>query len=202
VAHADWWTRKMESHQEQIDDDKGSEAMNGRKKFSRYYILSLFQLPANSHSLSHRRLPFHFHLFPFSVTMMLVQKAQPALLSSPAQFSHRRHPSAPVVVQPTHVPGLLILSKPPRPSPSRQHQQQHRNQGRIQPRNGPKSSISTPVRAQTLIPAAEITDNIKTATTAPATPSPQSRGRSHAKISKEKNKRLVGHFFLLTFDSA
>jgi hypothetical protein len=170
--------------------------MNGRKRFSRYYISSLFQLPAIRIAVS-LFIPIPQHLFPFSVTMMLVQKAQPVLLSSPAQFSHRRHPSAPVVVQPTHVPGLLILSKPPRPSPSRQNPQQHRNQGRIQPRNGPKPSISTPVRAQTLIPAAEITDNTKTATTAPATPSPQSRGRSHAKNSKEKNKRLVGHFFII-----
>lgn len=195
MADTDWWTRKW-SHQEQIDDNKGSEANESPKRFSRYYILSFFQ-PANSHSLSHRRLPFSFPFLNISIAMMLVQKAQPVLLSSPAQFSHRRHPSATVVVQPTHIPGLLTLSKPPRPSPSRQHQQQHRNHGRIQPRNGPKSSISTPVRAQTLIPAAEIT------ATAPATPSPQSRGRSHAKNSKEKNKRLVGCFsFFVTFDSA
>ncbi|KAK7681477.1 hypothetical protein QCA50_015569 [Cerrena zonata] len=38
--------------------------------------------------------------------------------------SHGRHPSAPVVVRPTHTPGLLSLSKPAYPAPSRPQQPQ------------------------------------------------------------------------------
>ncbi|KAJ7359071.1 hypothetical protein DFH08DRAFT_952250 [Mycena albidolilacea] len=52
--------------------------------------------------------------------MLLVQKPTAMFSMSPAQSPihyHRRHPSAPVVqVQPTRTPGLLTLSKPPRPT--------------------------------------------------------------------------------------
>ncbi|PPQ66523.1 hypothetical protein CVT26_009496 [Gymnopilus dilepis] len=120
--------------------------------------------------------------------MMLVQKPQPVSLSSPAPYTHRRHPSAPVVVRPTPTPGLLSVTKPAaRPSPQRQApSSQHRREPRShskQPKHG-----SAVVRAQPLTPAAEIKQPSPAPSAAPATPSPQSRGRSAAKHGKEKTQ--------------
>src|SRR5260221_5708604 len=67
--------------------------------------------------------------------MIMVQKPH-HLLSSPSTH-HRRHPSAPpaVLVQPTHIPGLLSLSKPrvatpPRSQPAQQNHGNHNRQSR------------------------------------------------------------------------
>jgi hypothetical protein len=63
-----------------------------------------------------------------SLAMTMVQKPL-HLLSSPSTH-HRRYPSAPpaVLVQPTHIPGLLSLSKPHSSTPhSQQQQQQYHN---------------------------------------------------------------------------
>ncbi|CAA7264387.1 unnamed protein product [Cyclocybe aegerita] len=116
--------------------------------------------------------------------MLLVHKPHSALLPSPVPFTHRRHPSAPVVVQPTRTPGLLTLSKPVRPLPSRQLPSQQRQNARLTPKAPKPAPV---VRAQLLTPAAEITDKQKpVAATHPATPSPQPRGRSQAKNLKDK----------------
>jgi len=142
------------------------------------------------HSHHHRcllsPLPFPRPLFPQSSSMMLVQKPQSIFPISPAQ-THRRVPSAPVVVQPTRTPGLLTLSKPPRKAhpPS---QQRHAAKSVTKP------TKSTPVaRAQLLTPAPEISDK-KPAM--PATPSPHPRGRSHAKVVKES---VPVHRYILVF---
>ena len=109
--------------------------------------------------------------------MMLIQKPQPAHSSSIMSFSHRRQTSAPVVVvQPTHIPGLLSLSKPPRSSP--RNQQRHGT--KIAPKQALTMSGGARAPAQPLTPAAQIY-------TAPATPSPQSRGRAQDSQSKDKN---------------
>ncbi|KAJ3498107.1 hypothetical protein NLJ89_g10263 [Agrocybe chaxingu] len=116
--------------------------------------------------------------------MLLVHKPHSALLPSPVPFTHRRHPSAPVVVQPTRTPGLLTLSKPVRPSPSRQLPSQQRQNARPIPKAPKPMPV---VRAQLLTPAAEITDKQKPVAAAhPATPSPHPRGRSQAKNPKDK----------------
>jgi len=152
---------------------------------------SISCLPAtacHSRSSSSAHRPFSL---PLSVVaMMLVQKPQPVPSSPMMSFSHRRQISAPVVVvQPTHIPGLLSLSKPPRSFP--------RNQQRQSAKIAPKQALSTSavgVRApaQPLTPAAQIY-------TAPATP-PQSRGRAQDSQSKDKNlrnKRFVTQLLFL-----
>ncbi|KIM47077.1 hypothetical protein M413DRAFT_269070 [Hebeloma cylindrosporum] len=110
--------------------------------------------------------------------MMLVQKPQSIFPISPAH-THRRAPSAPVVVQPTRTPGLLTLSKPPRSSAKAHLPSQQRHAAK----SATKPTKSIPVaRAQLLTPAPEIPDR------KPAmqlTPCPQPRGRSHAKLTKE-----------------
>jgi hypothetical protein len=123
-------------------------------------------------------LPSPLPLSPPFSSMMLVQKPQSIFPISPAH-THRRVPSAPVIVQPTRTPGLLTLSKPPRSSSKAHLPSQQRHAAR----SATKPTKSTPVaRAQLLTPAPEIPDK-KPAM--PATPSPHPRGRSHAKVVKE-----------------
>ncbi|KAH9478466.1 hypothetical protein JR316_0008921 [Psilocybe cubensis] len=110
--------------------------------------------------------------------MMLVHKPQNIVLPSPASFTHRRHPSAPVVVQPTRTPGLLSLSKPAKQSP---HRQLPSNQ-----RRDVKQSSKTAagmVRAP-VVPLAPTTKP-QMGQVVPATPTP-SRGRKQAKQAKDK----------------
>ena len=145
-----------------------------------------------------------------SLAMIMVQKPH-HLLSSPSTH-HRRHPSAPpaVLVQPTHIPGLLSLSKthvttPPRSQP---HQQQHHGNHNRQSRsshNKPKQITAS--RPSQLPPAAaantqpllsEDPNKLSTparppinAHTLTVTPSPAEkppRGRQNAKQSKDKSK--------------
>ncbi|KAF8800571.1 hypothetical protein BYT27DRAFT_7199698 [Phlegmacium glaucopus] len=111
--------------------------------------------------------------------MILVQKP---LTLTPVHI-HRRHPSAPptVVVQPTRTPGLLTLSKPPRP-PLSQRQNQRQT-----PKSLPKSKSTPVVPAPLLNSPAEITDTKKSGVIAvPATPSPQPRGRGQSKQLKDQ----------------
>ena len=129
--------------------------------------------------------------------MLLVQKPHtPHTLnfSQSPLHTHRRHPSAPptVVVLPTRTPGLLTLSKPPRP-PLRQNQRQTTK----------PLSKSTPVaRAPLPSPPVKVTDNKKSGVTAlPATPSPQPRGRGQVKHTKDRvqNQRWFGFFWWTWF---
>lgn len=126
--------------------------------FPRDYI----SLDLPSASLPPTRLPF---------TMLLVHKPPALLPSQSPLYLHTRHPSAPpaVVVHPTRTPGLLTLSKPPRPPLPRQNQRQ-----------APKP-LQKPKSTQLNLPA-EITDSKKSG---PATPSPQQRGRGQIKHTKD-----------------
>ncbi|KIK02408.1 hypothetical protein K443DRAFT_521051 [Laccaria amethystina LaAM-08-1] len=105
--------------------------------------------------------------------MLLVQKPPTFNLAQTVSYSHRRHPSAPpaVVVQPTRTPGLLSLSKPPRPSPQRPLPSQQR------PTKPTPKSKPAPVARAPLLSSAEITEKKTPASVA----SPSPRGRLQAK---------------------
>ena len=115
------------------------------------------------------------------LTMLLVQKPLTLTPSQSPLYAHRRHPSAPstVVVHSTRTPGLLTLSKPPRPPLQRQNQRQT-------PKPLPNSK-STPAIRATLLNSAEITDSKTSEVIAlPTTPSPPPRGRGQIKHPKDK----------------
>ncbi|KAF9051348.1 hypothetical protein BJ165DRAFT_1318054, partial [Panaeolus papilionaceus] len=109
--------------------------------------------------------------------MMLVQKPHSILLPvAPYTAHHRRQTSAPVVVQPTNVPGMLSLSKPV----AKQSPQRHLNSNQRQ------SNKQTPkpfVRPQ-VVRAPTIAELPQSEHLPPATPSP--RGRAQGKSHKEK----------------
>ncbi|KAM6503524.1 hypothetical protein JOM56_000467 [Amanita muscaria] len=118
--------------------------------------------------------------------MMLVHK-HPILPMSPS-LAHRRNPSAPpvVIVQPTRTPGLLSLSKPPRPSPPPHHQrqlhaQQRQNKAMAKPR--PQHHLLTTILTP---PTTADADKKLPVPAAVPTPSPQPRSRTNAKHPKEK----------------
>ncbi|PPQ86616.1 hypothetical protein CVT25_006800, partial [Psilocybe cyanescens] len=126
-------------------------------------------------------LLFLFFLLSSSSTffpMMLVHKPQNIILSSQVSYTHRRHPSAPVVVQPTRTPGLLSLSKPAKQSPHRQLPSQQRRDVKQISKNA-----SGVARAQVVTPAPTTKPLLVQAV--PATPFP-SRGRNQAKQAKDK----------------
>ncbi|KAJ6595619.1 hypothetical protein DFH09DRAFT_1410271 [Mycena vulgaris] len=108
--------------------------------------------------------------------MMLLQK-QPhfsmALAQSPLIHTHRRHPSAPpqqVVVQPTRTPGLLSLSRPPRP-------QQHRPD--LKPSPKPKAAQAAN-RSPKPAPAEQA---------GPLKAAAEIRGRSQGKKQQQQQQR-------------
>ncbi|CCM03304.1 uncharacterized protein FIBRA_05432 [Fibroporia radiculosa] len=138
--------------------------------------------------------------------MIAVQKPPPQFFAAPLlRPSHSRHPSAPVVVRPTHTPGLLSLSKPSQPNARPQtanHQRQHRSSPRGKPQQ--KSPQPTQAIAQVqpvedakkstpLVPRNEniTSEKPKIQPTAPApTVSDKSvRGRQTNKPSKDKAQR-------------
>jgi len=142
-----------------------------------------------------------------SLAMIMVQKPVHHF-SSPSTF-HRRLPSAPPVVhvQPTHIPGLLSLSKPHPVTPPRsqqQHQNHHNRQSRSS-HNKPKPTNTT--RPSQLTPAASTVQPLVSEdlnkfstpgrpTTKPnplpftsgVTPEKPPRGRQSSKHSKDKSK--------------
>jgi hypothetical protein len=139
-------------------------------------------------------IPPHFE-------MIMVQK--PVHLLSPTTY-HRRHPSAPptVLVQPTRIPGLLSLSKPPSATPSRP-QQHHNRHPRPSHNNKPKPASTarqslpptTAAQPQPLLP--DDSHNLPFVTHLPikpqpfpVTPSPAQdkslRGRQSSKQSRDK----------------
>ncbi|KAI0262529.1 hypothetical protein BC834DRAFT_971904 [Gloeopeniophorella convolvens] len=136
--------------------------------------------------------------------MMMLQKPV-HLLASPS--SHRRHPSAPpaVLVQPTRVPGLLSLSRPPTQTPPRpaNNQQQNYQNNQRQPRST-HTKQSRAAGRQSLPNIAALPPQPEEATKAPApaaraakshTPSAATsavsdkppRGRQSAKQAKDKS---------------
>ncbi|PPR01231.1 hypothetical protein CVT24_005995 [Panaeolus cyanescens] len=111
---------------------------------------------------------------------MLVQKPHSIILPAAPYTTHRRHPSAPVVVQPTNVPGMLSLSKPvARQSPQRNLPSNQRHNQKQTPKAIVKPQV---VRAQTMVPTDDLPQSKSQAPT--ATPSP--RGRAQGKSHKDK----------------
>ena len=127
------------------------------------------------------------------LTMLLVQKPLTLTPSQSPLYAHRRHPSAPstVVVHSTRTPGLLTLSKPPRPPLQRQSQRQT-------PKRLPNSKSAPGIRA-TLLNSAEITDSKTSVIALPTTPSPQPRGRGQIKHPKDKVQVQRWSFFIFLF---
>ncbi|KAI0948138.1 hypothetical protein AcW1_009730 [Taiwanofungus camphoratus] len=134
--------------------------------------------------------------------MIAVQKPPLPLSFTPSfRPSHSRHPSAPVVVRPTHTPGLLSLLKPSQPTPRPQpvhHQLQQRPQR--SPRGKPQQR--SPQAAQAQAAAASNADAKKPSVQAPkadaatpekarsqATALSSSRGRQSNKPAKDKAPR-------------
>lgn len=148
-----------------------------------------------------RPLLLLFFLFcPFTFAMIMVQKPV-HLLSSPSTY-HRRHPSAPPVVhvQPTHIPGLLSLSKPHPVTPPRS-QNQHNRQTRLS-HNRPKTSSAARPSHQTPVapPLPEDLNKLSTPgrpstkshplpINSTVTPEKPPRGRQSSKQSKDKSKQ-------------
>jgi hypothetical protein len=147
--------------------------------------------------------PLHSSLL--TLAMIMVQKSV-HLLSSPSTY-HRRYPSAPPVVhvQPTHIPGLLSLSKPHPVTPPRSQQQHNNRQSRLS-HNRPKPtntatrpSHQTPAAAVAQPPLSEDLDKFSTRgrptpkshplpVTSTLTPEKPPRGRQSSKQSKDKSK--------------
>jgi hypothetical protein len=126
--------------------------------------------------------------------MILIHKPQhlPTMLSS----THRRHPSAPpaVLVQPTHTPGLLSLSKPIRPSP-RHQQPRTRFSPKPKPATARKLSLQ-PIQSSTAptspVIAAQEKDNVQLVPTTP-TPEKTLRGRLQAKDKTGRRSSSHSH---------
>lgn len=144
-------------------------------------------------------LPLHSSFY--TLAMIMVQKPI-HLLSSPSTY-HRRHPSAPPVVhvQPTHIPGLLSLSKPHPVTPPRS-QNQHNRQTRLS-HNRPKTGSAARLSHQTPVAQAPLPEDLNKLST-PGRPSTKShplpvtstvtpekppRGRQSSKQSKDKSKQ-------------
>ena len=81
--------------------------------------------------------------------MIAVQKP-PSMFSSPVfRPTHARHPSAPVVVRPSHTPGVLNISKPVSQSaPRPQHAQAQLRAPRASPKSKPQQRSPQPAQAQ------------------------------------------------------
>lgn len=142
--------------------------------FSSFYSFSsaITSLPA-SHPLS----PLPLLLPPHTMSIATISKPQHNPFSS-VPLAHRRHPSAPVVVQPTRTPGLLSI-KPQKFTPRSQLPSAQRQHQRSATR--PAKAIQL-ARAQLL----EIPDGKHEAAPIPTTPTPASRGRSQAKAAKDR----------------
>ena len=173
--------------------------------FHRPCVASFFSLTAPAYI----RSPFsslHSSSPPF-LEMIMVHKPV-HLLSTPTTY-HRRHPSAPptVQVQPTRIPGLLSLSKPPSITPTRPQQPHHQTHHNRNPRpahnNKPKpastarQSLPPPTAAQA--PLSEDLNNPLLVAHLPIKPQPlpatsspaqdkSLRGRQSSKQNKDKPK--------------
>ncbi|KJA15613.1 hypothetical protein HYPSUDRAFT_207756 [Hypholoma sublateritium FD-334 SS-4] len=107
--------------------------------------------------------------------MSVALAPKPPHLSFSPSALHRRHPSAPVVVQPTRTPGLLAI-KPPRTTPARALPAAQRHAKAAKP-----AKANQVVRAASLVSMQPMAAQLQ----APSTPSPAAaRGRAHAKTHK------------------
>ncbi|KAL4243342.1 hypothetical protein ABKN59_011530 [Abortiporus biennis] len=126
--------------------------------------------------------------------MLAVQKpVNPFFSSTPSHYrtSHSRHPSAPVIVRPTHTPGLLSLSKPASTPLSRPHPA-HANARA--PRSPPKgksqrSNVAQPTEDVKKSPATKNKADAVSSVVPPVCEK-STRGRQQSKpASKDKNDR-------------
>ncbi|KAI8972811.1 hypothetical protein BD414DRAFT_499440 [Trametes punicea] len=119
--------------------------------------------------------------------MIAVQKP-PSMFSSPTlRPTHSRHPSAPVVVRPSHTPGVLNVTKPAHPSPRPQHTQAQPRASRASPKAKQLQRSPQPTHAQAATgdkPKASATSPVKADQPPPAGDKPN-RGRKHSKQSKD-----------------
>ncbi|KAI0718776.1 hypothetical protein C8T65DRAFT_570336 [Cerioporus squamosus] len=123
--------------------------------------------------------------------MIAVQKP-PAMFSSPAfRPAHARLPSAPVVVRPSHTPGVLNIAKPAQSTPRLQHTQAQPRAPRASPKNKPQQRTPQPAQAQ-----AAAVERSKAPSSAPAkaeqpstSPEKSTRGRKQHKQSKDAGRR-------------
>ncbi|KAH9947529.1 hypothetical protein B0H21DRAFT_329865 [Amylocystis lapponica] len=134
--------------------------------------------------------------------MIAIPKPPPLMFAAPSfRQSHSRHPSAPVVIRPTHTPGLLSLSKPPHTVPRPQQAQQQRQQ-RSSPRGKPLQKASQPAsvlaqpaadKNKSAAPASKpetaATDKVKAQTTTVSSTDKPPRGRQGSKPAKDKASR-------------
>ncbi|KAL7277188.1 hypothetical protein ACG7TL_009036 [Trametes sanguinea] len=122
--------------------------------------------------------------------MIAVQKP-PSMFSSPMlRPTHSRNPSAPVVVRPSHTPGVLNIAKAANPSPRPQHVQAQPRSSRASPKAKQQQRSPQPQPAQ---PAS--VEKPKASTTSPAKadqPSPAgdkaARGRKQNKQPKDRRR--------------
>jgi hypothetical protein len=187
-------------------------AVPGPEQFPLVPSLSLQRI--QTHFSAPRPFPTSYSSFSLplhsspTIAMIMVQKPV-HLLSSPSTYHHRRHPSAPPVVhvQPTHIPGLLSLSKPHPVTPPRSQQHQNNNrQSRLshnkpKPTNSaPRPSHQTPTAAVAQPPLSEDLNRVSTpgrptiksqslSITSTVTPEKPPRGRQSSKQSKDKSKQ-------------
>ena len=145
-----------------------------------------------------RRLSPYHHSRRHPASMIAIQKP-PSMFSSPVfRPIHTRHPSAPVVVRPSHTPGVLNVSKPaqqlaPRPQPI--HAQPRAP--RVSPKSKPQQrspqlshAQAAPVeKAKALATSPAKADQSSTTTDKP------SRGRKQHKQPKDAGRRsVIVHF--------
>ena len=125
--------------------------------------------------------------------MIAVQKP-PAMFSPPAfRPAHARHPSAPVVVRPSHTPGMLNIAKPVQSAPRPQHSQAQARAPRASPKSKPQQRSPQPAQAQA-VPV----ERTKALTSSPAkaeqpstSPEKSTRGRRQHKQPKDAGRRLA-----------
>ena len=122
--------RRLQKQAERRSDTRLWEPRDLRSLRSRDPVVQWAkQATTRVESLDNRPGPLSHVSYSFPLVMMLVHKQPPlyhqsSLYQHNTSISHRRHPSAPptLIVQPTHTPGLLSLSKP-KPTLQRSQQQ-------------------------------------------------------------------------------
>ncbi|RPD61522.1 hypothetical protein L226DRAFT_575631 [Lentinus tigrinus ALCF2SS1-7] len=114
------------------------------------------------------------------------------MFSSPAfRPAHARHPSAPVVVRPSHTPGVFNIAKPVQSAPRPQHTQAQARAPRVSPKSKPQQRSPQLAQAQ----AASV-ERTKAPTSSPSkveqsttSPEKSTRGRKQHKQSKDAGRR-------------
>lgn len=147
--------------------------------------------------LPRRRAPrrhsaHHSPPYPPSTNTMIAVQKPPTMFTPPAlRPTHSRHPSAPVVVRPSHTPGVLNIAKPAQSCPRPQQLQAQPRAPRASPKKQQRSP--QPIHAQ----AASV-EASKAPTTSPAKADQSSpagdkstRGRKQNKQLKDAHRRSV-----------